>query len=498
MKISCKYICLFILIAFSYNISYSQDWSKLTTQNIYTYFEKNGYSFDKKKVINSIPGIEDGTICYYGKKTFEEGFGTEEIYFFNGMPYGIVTNLFTNFTPLTGRSASGLGKDFFAKSLVSTYKSNIDKNYNLDRYKILHDKDNHFETDWRINSDNMFKSKFIIKILSDKRYFNGYTVVYKVLVRKNIDSMTIAGVNVKNIDSYNLKEYVELFCRDLYLNIYPNNNRFITSYTKEIVGDNLVDVTFKELNGNIIALAYAKDYPEVVLKVDPKNWANSSFTKKMYIIYHELGHDILNFSHGEGGKMMYNFVDREYEWEEFINDKNKMFEIWKDQNQLSNSSLKNQQKLKLSKKDYFNKIISSFNNLNSDKNPDKISMDYDNETLSITSYNLDMKITTTIPFNEISDFHLNKSELDRFETKELGDKIYYYSINFWTETKSVKKHIYSEKFSMNEIKYDDFITLSFSTYNSQSDLKNDVKNTYFIIKNLFTEYYDVYELEPEY
>ena len=46
-------------------------------------------------------------------------------------------------------------------------------------------------------------------------------------------------------------------------------------------------------------------------------------------MYHELGHDVLNLLHGQGGKMMYPFVDRDYTWDEFYNDKKYMFEYVK-------------------------------------------------------------------------------------------------------------------------------------------------------------------------
>ena len=87
-----------------------------------------------------------------------------------------------------------------------------------------------------------------------------------------------------------------------------------------------IKVTFEELEGSTIALAFGKDNDnEIIIKVDPKNWENASLFKKWYILYHELGHDVLNLSHGEGGKMMFNFAERNYSWDEFIIDRNEMF-----------------------------------------------------------------------------------------------------------------------------------------------------------------------------
>ena len=45
-------------------------------------------------------------------------------------------------------------------------------------------------------------------------------------------------------------------------------------------------------------------------------------------MYHELGHDILNLRHGEGGKMMFTRPTKpNYSWEDFLNDKSVMFKI---------------------------------------------------------------------------------------------------------------------------------------------------------------------------
>lgn len=56
----------------------------------------------------------------------------------------------------------------------------------------------------------------------------------------------------------------------------------------------------------------------IFLKVDPGKWSRASIVKRWYILYHELGHDVLNFEHGEGGKMMFNFTEEDYSWEVFL------------------------------------------------------------------------------------------------------------------------------------------------------------------------------------
>ena len=79
-----------------------------------------------------------------------------------------------------------------------------------------------------------------------------------------------------------------------------------------------------------IALSFDINNDEnVLIKVNPNNWQNASIEKKWYIMYHELGHDILNLEHGQGGKMMFNFADKEYSWMEFFIDRQAMFDYYK-------------------------------------------------------------------------------------------------------------------------------------------------------------------------
>ena len=93
-----------------------------------------------------------------------------------------------------------------------------------------------------------------------------------------------------------------------------------------IVNNNITS-EFISQEGNIIALAKGMNINnKIIMEVDPENWAVASGPKRWYILYHELGHDVLNFKHGEGGKMMFNFVDRDYTWDEFIKDKDYMFD----------------------------------------------------------------------------------------------------------------------------------------------------------------------------
>jgi antitoxin component YwqK of YwqJK toxin-antitoxin module len=67
------------------------------------------------------------------------------------------------------------------------------------------------------------------------------------------------------------------------------------------------------------------DDSKITLSINPYLWKTSSTPKKLYVIYHELGHDILNLRHGEGGKMMFTLSDDEYTLKQFYEDRGYMF-----------------------------------------------------------------------------------------------------------------------------------------------------------------------------
>ena len=136
----------------------------------------------------------------------------------------------------------------------------------------------------------------------------------------------IAGYKISNLNIYDLESLVRVFLEDC------------KDHGVEV--KSLISATFNNLNDNTIALAFGGNNDrEIVIKVDPILWKDSSIQKKMYILYHELGHDVLNLEHGQGGKMMFNFADREYSWDEFFKDKEYMFSYYLD-NKLNEKSLK--------------------------------------------------------------------------------------------------------------------------------------------------------------
>ena len=122
--------------------------------------------------------------------------------------------------------------------------------------------------------------------------------------------ISIGGESVYDINLYDLRAMIDVFLEDCKENgISVENNQ--------------VQATFIQLENPTIAQAEGMDIDGmIIVKVDPLKWKDASPSKKWYIIYHELGHDVLNLRHGEGGKMMFNMADREYTWDEFFEEKN--------------------------------------------------------------------------------------------------------------------------------------------------------------------------------
>jgi hypothetical protein len=138
---------------------------------------------------------------------------------------------------------------------------------------------------------------------------------------------------------YTLEDLVEMFLEDFKaldndaaLAAAENKNN-ISNYFRALnlweINDLKINARFTNLNGETIAISSGinKD-SEITIRVDPEKWKNASSVKKWYILYHELGHDVLNLEHGQGGRMMFNFPTKEYTWEEFFMDRDVMFDYY--------------------------------------------------------------------------------------------------------------------------------------------------------------------------
>lgn len=140
---------------------------------------------------------------------------------------------------------------------------------------------------------------------------------------------------------YDLDQMVEIFLDDFrgYLMDFKVHQaiwqRDDEEYSRfEILAADILDrlnliqttATFENLDGSTLALSYGINNEEqIIIKVDPDNWLKSDAPNKWYILYHELGHDVFNFKHGQGGRMMFNYPTKNYTWDEFFKDRDAMF-----------------------------------------------------------------------------------------------------------------------------------------------------------------------------
>lgn len=130
----------------------------------------------------------------------------------------------------------------------------------------------------------------------------------------------IKSQDVRKINQYDLEAMVKFFLEDC-----KKSNIKVPEIKT-------LNATFVPLEGDVIALSYAfGDDSLIKIKVDPEKWAKSNMEKRWYVLYHELGHDVLNLEHGQGGKMMFNFADKEYTWDDFFDDKDYMMNFKKNE-----------------------------------------------------------------------------------------------------------------------------------------------------------------------
>ena len=101
-------------------------------------------------------------------------------------------------------------------------------------------------------------------------------------------------------------------------------------FLDKLMSNTTIDATFEILDKGVLGLSMGIfDNDKIILKINAEEWKNATSLERWYTIYHELGHDVLNLQHGEGGKMMFNFsIDKDYTWEDFFRERDEMFETF--------------------------------------------------------------------------------------------------------------------------------------------------------------------------
>lgn len=131
------------------------------------------------------------------------------------------------------------------------------------------------------------------------------------------DQYLIEGVDIREYNTYNVSGMIDLFIKDAL--------RFGIEFPSQEI-----KAIFKPLEENVLAVSLGMNQNnQVIIHVNPDLWSSASESKKWYIIYHELGHDLLNLDHGEGGEMMFNYSQEDYSWKDFLEGRESMFVIYK-------------------------------------------------------------------------------------------------------------------------------------------------------------------------
>lgn len=95
--------------------------------------------------------------------------------------------------------------------------------------------------------------------------------------------------------------FADFFFRSLetsYMVRYPNEKRLNLNRNK-------INFTFQSFNDQRIAIAKSMGDSNYEIVVDPIKWNRALIAEKVWIIFHELAHEIFSTRHGQAGGMMF-------------------------------------------------------------------------------------------------------------------------------------------------------------------------------------------------
>ena len=281
-------------------------------------YEINGYKIYSSKNENSISSLKSIL--------------KSEIYFKNQYPLLYISSLYQRFNK--------------NDELVKELKYEFVESLFADEIKFIKERNIQFE---KLTDSEYVTKKYTIndiyyvekgKIAEKDDYYDFKREKHEILTVDKYPMLKWAsvddGLKIFLTSTYNIESMINLFINDLkyHINDFKINNLEIADSKK--ISDLItsldkiqVKATFEEMDNETLAVSYGiNNDKNILVKVNPVKWAEASNQKKWYIIYHELGHDVLNLQHGEGDKMMFNFIDKKYTWNEFFDDRKKMFDVY--------------------------------------------------------------------------------------------------------------------------------------------------------------------------
>ncbi len=298
------------LINIDKNIS---DWTDLNLNEVSDFFGKNGIEFINKSEIRD-------TCIVKGKFNYinSEMLYLVELIFVNKLIIGLSKKFYfikpreKNILAITGLSKI----DFINKkaencdeNLVQKYIDQSNFQFKKHDGKLISIDDNQFNLEYFFYRNKKLvlkQNKYNVNDLNFEFYQNETEL-------KLLETHYINGINLENFNTNNIVEMVNIFLFDC------NSNGIKTTKSK-------IEIDFVELDEQLLGLSLGKDNDNLIkIKINKKKWASSSRAKQWYVLYHELGHDVLNFEHFEGGKMMNPISEGGYSWGEFWDDRLIMF-----------------------------------------------------------------------------------------------------------------------------------------------------------------------------
>lgn len=304
----------------------------------------NNYLTLSEGFVLQAPRTENNYKVYSSIKKSEKSYFVHEVYFTNEYPIYHIFSFYQRFDK-SNELVKEL-KNELTKSLFNEEVENV-KNRNIEFEKLT---DTEFTTK-KINQNGiLYVEKAIIGENNEYYLFNreNYDVLdfrpFKSLNNENSENYLS---RMFKVSTYNIEDMILLFIKDLKEQLKDFaiiNSGKIDLKKISLLETNLdkllIKATFEEMDDSTLAISYGiNNDKNVFVKVNPTNWTEASNQKKWYVIYHELGHDILNLNHGEGDKMMFNFVDKKYTWQDFFEDRKKMFNIYFNKKLISNTTL---------------------------------------------------------------------------------------------------------------------------------------------------------------
>jgi hypothetical protein len=327
-----KNVLVLLILLTPINIVFSQtnnitDWLDVSENSVNSFLRK--YSSNQVVKKNLGPGITVYSVSYRNIDN-TDGEHTESVMFDSGIPinfskmthYGHYKNKYGNYEHL----------EVYKKGFNDIRKSSLD-DVKKHGGQVIKDEN------WQFNFKFPVSFGFTERTVSLNIQDNGLLVFMKAdsyhrPVSDVIEDINNGRIDVSKLNFYDINYLIDLFIDQFtysYTEYYKKNNLSILNHEKFIrfldkINNSKRNVNFDLNEEGVLGVSNSMyDDSSISLSINPSLWKTSSDSKKLYVLFHELGHDILNFRHGEGGKMMFTISESDYSFKDFYNDKDYMF-----------------------------------------------------------------------------------------------------------------------------------------------------------------------------